>query len=477
MFESRAILLLCPLLLACAVAAGQVPIVDGDGMTFDDLIREETFVTIVLKDPSARDVNVRITVVNEDSTGVHVDTMGVLRDNDKRGAYKLSRVQEVRVQDGRIPTHRTQRIRLALTEDELTVINDAAARALEIFGASKGNQAMRIQAALVLAVSPHESKPAALRYLQELAAGNDVPTAMEATVPLYLAGFPPDLEVIKAGFGSGNRRARGLAATLTGLTKDETFLRQVKEMLNDPLPELFVPAAIAIGRLNERSGLPKLYGALGALTEEKGEAAVLALSEMGGEDVHEKMLEMLDRAKEKTKVVEWFRVLRVLYALGDDRAKVLMKEEALGQQAYQRAAAILLAADGVWEGTVFLRDYRKKADDPNLVNLKFQATIAETLYTAGDIQEKNRLQRSVNTTLDMVYAKGRTGDSRFRAETALQVQLFVVTLVGGTGSRDMLSLLAGPVESVNAGVAIAACRSVMAIADPEFGARLNEMQL
>lgn len=547
MFESRVTLLLCPVLLACAVAGGQVPIVNGDGVTFDDLIRERTFVTIVLKDPAGsqvpivngdgvtfedlirektfvtivlkpRLVNRRIMGVHETTmefqgedgkrsayelsgiqevrvqdrrtleqksparhinariTGVYKTTMGVQGDNDKRSAYELSGVQLVRVQDGRIPTHTRPNIRRAFTEDERTVIDRAAARALEIFEASKGNQGIRIQAALVLAASLHESERAALRYLQELAAGNDVPTAITATVYLYLAGVAPDPEVVKAGFGSGSRQARGLAATLTGLTKDETFLPQVKEMLHDPMPEIFVPAAIAIGRLDERSGLPELYKAMGALTEVKGEAAVVALSEMGGEEVHRKMLEMLDRSKDKVKTVEWFRVLRVLYALGDDRAKVLMKKEALVQPAYQRAAALLLAADGVWEGTVFLRDYLDKAEDPNLVNLMYRAKIAVTLYMAGDIQEKNRLQELVNTKPGMVYQKGFTGNREVRAGIAIQVQLYTVALIGETGSRDMLSLLAVPVESGNDLVAIAACGSVMAISNPEFGARFSKMQ-
>lgn len=457
-------------LLAYPLSGAQLKIIGPEGVTVEDLIREQTYVTFVLKS-GARLTNTRITRVHEETSTTEA-TITFKMVDDRPSAFTLSAVREIRVQDERLAQRRRLALRGSLSKDELMIVGQATQRALEIFVASKGNQDIRMSAALVLAASTHERKSDALRYLQELAAGNDVPTAMAATTLLYLAGIPADREVIQAGFESGNRQTRASAARLAGLTNDATFLPELRTMLHDPTIETFPYAARAIGRMGERSGLPELYGAMRALTEAKGEAAVFALSRMGGEEVHQKMLEML----EVTKGVEWFRVLRVLYALDDDRAKELMQEVALGQPAYQRTAALLLAADQVLEGTLFLRDFLEKAEDLNLKNLVFKAKVAETLFTAGDIQAKNLLQELVNIRPATIYARGHTSDMDFKIRTATQVQLSALILIENTGSRNLLSLLVGPVESANPLVAINACTAAVAIGNPEFGDRLKEMR-
>lgn len=457
-------------LLACSVSGAQVKIIGPEGVTIEDLIREETYVTFVLK-VGAVSENYQITGIHA-KTATRAGTITFKTDKNKDSAYELWMVKEIRVQDERLAQRRRLTSGAPLSNDELKIIGQATQRALEIFVASKGNQDIRMSAALVLAASTHERKSDSLRYLQGLAGGNDVPTAMAATTLLYLAGIPADREVIQAGFESGNRQAKASAARLAGLTNNTSFLPELRTMLHDPTIETFPSAAKAIGRMDERSGLSELYGAMRALTEVKGEAAVFALSRMGGEEVHQKMLEML----EETKGVEWFRVLRVLYALEDDRAKELMEEVALEQPAYQRTAALLLAADQVWEGTLFLRNYLEKAVDPNLKNLVFKAKVAETLFTAGDIQAKNLLQELVNIKPSAIYVKGRTSDVDFKTRTATEVQLNALILIENTGSRNLLSLLVGPVESVNPLVAISACMAAVAIGNPEFGDRLKEMR-
>lgn len=457
-------------LLACPLSGAQLKIIGPEGVTIEDLIREETYVTFVLTS-GARLTNTRITRVHEETSTTEA-TITFLKVDDKPSAFTVSAVREIRVQDERLAQRRRRALGASLSNDELKIVGQATQRALEIFAASKGNQDIRMSAALVLAASTHEKKSDSLRYLQGLAGGNDVPTAMAATTLLYLAGIPADREVIQAGFESGNRQAKASAARLAGLTNNTAFLPQLRTMLHDPTIETFPSAAKAIGRMGDRSGLPELYGAMRALTEVKGEAAVFALSRMGGEEVHQKMLEML----EETKGVEWFRVLRVLYALEDNRAKKLMKEVALGQPAYQRTAALLLAADQVWEGTLFLRNYLEKAEDPNLKNLVFKAKVAETLFMAGDIQAKNLLQELVNTRPNTIYTKGRTTDMDFKIRTATEVQLNALVLIENTGSRNLLSLLVGPVESANPLVAVNACMAAVAIGNPEFGDRLKEMR-
>ena len=465
MSKYRSLLMLYPLLMACAVSGAQVTIVDGNGMTLEDLVREETLVTIVLKDPPARDMNNRVMAIFE-------STINFMTLDKEAITYNLSQIQELRVQDNRIVPRRSRLTESTLSDDESIIVRRATERALKIFTNSK-NQVIRMSAALVIAVSDHERKESALGYLQALAAGNDVPTAMDATTFLYLAGIPAGEDVLRDGFQSGNRHARATAALLTGLTNNQMFLPEVQTMLEDTTVQLFPAAAKAIGRMNERSGLPELYVKMRALTDAKADAAVFALSRMGGDDVHEKMLEMLDNSEG----LEWFRVLRVLYALGDEHAKKLMLEEALKQPAYHRTAGLLLAADGVWEATQFLRAYLEKAEDSNLVNLIYKARVASTLFLGGDFQHKILLQELVNIQPDQIYARGRTSDEEYKKQTAVKVQISVINHIAYTGSPDLLSLLVGPIEGTGPLVAITACTAALAIGNPEFGSRLRETRL
>jgi len=442
-------------------------IIGGEGATLDDLEREGTFVTVLLQNPTGRADNLRI-------AGVHDETITFTMSNGEFLPFVRARVKEIRVQEeGRVSRIRPRALDSPLSDEEQSVVDRAAERALEIFQKSQGNQILRISAAVVLAASDHEDKDNALQYLQKLASGNDVPTAMLATSYLYAVGLPPDPKVVAAGFESGNRGARALAANIAGLTNNQDFLREVETMLNDSTREIFPAAAVAIGRMNLRSGLPHLYEAMEALTEEKGEAAVFALSEMGGEDVHQRMLQML----ETSRGVTWFRVLRVLFALDDARAKKIMKEEALLQPAYKRAAGILITEDGDFDGKLFLREYIKRAEDPNMKNLIHKAQVATTLFSAGDIQAKSHLQRLVNTKPSEIYAKGRTGDKAFKKAAATAVQTQSLAFIAETGSRELLSLLVAPLESADRVVAITACTAAMAIGNPEFGMRLQDIGL
>ncbi len=461
----RSLLMVCPLLMACALSGAQVTVVDGNGMTLEDLMREKTLVTIVLKDPPARDINLRV-------TGIFESTISFMTIDKEPIAYTLSRIRELRVQESRVTPRRSRATEDDLSDEESIIVTRATERALEIFKNSQ-NQEIRMSAALVIAASDHESKGSALGYLQELAAGNDVPTAMDATTFLYLAGIPPGPDVLQEGFRSGDRHARATAAMLTGLTNNATFLPEVRTMLHDSTIQLFPAAAKAIGRMNERSGLSELYEAMRALREAKGEAAVFALARMGGDEIHQKMLDML----EESVGVEWFRVLRVLYALDDERAKELMLEEALKQPAYQRTAGLLLAADKIWEGTLFLRKYLEKAEDPNLENLVYKGRVASTLFSAGDIQQKILLQELANIQHGQIYARGQTTNEAYKRQTAIAVQLNTLRLIADTGSPDLLSLLGGPIESNGPLVAVTACTAAMAIGNPEFGSRLREVRL
>lgn len=465
----------CVGLLLCAWVSAQVTIINGGDATLEDLVSRKAIVTVIISttDPDDPDGQLFARDPNLTITGVHRDSITFKTDDGQDSAYPLSWIKEIRVQDGRVSTLNQRVSANSLNQEDRATIGRAAERAMEIFKQTRDNQGIRMLAALVLSVSTHENKVSALGYLQELANGNHVPTAMAATTYLYLAGIPPDQDVLREGFRSGDRKARATAARLVGLTNDQSFVHEVRTMLHDSLIEIFPAAAKATGRMNDRSGLPELYEAIHALREAKAEAAVFALSRIGGDEVLQEMKDLL-KSSEGT---EWFRVLRVLFALGDPEATTVMKEVCLDQPAYQRTAGLLITASGDWDGRIYLREYLKKPSDPNLENLIYRAMVGATLFQAGDIQAKSVLQRLLNTKPGEIYARGRTSDEAYKQATATTVKVQALRLIGDTGSRDLISLLVGSIQSADPAVAIEACQATLAIGNSEFGDRLREARL
>lgn len=449
------------LLVPMAAVWSEPPITGDPGATYADLIGEEALVTVVLNN-GARDYNLRI-------TGVYESTIAFETQAGEATAYPISLIREIRVQQGRIDTSRLQKAEQTLSGDDKAIVDQAAARALEIFKQSNSAQQVKMVAAMVLAASTHQTNKDAAFYLGGLAQGNDVPTAMLASLYLWAAGEPPSDETIQEGFQSGNRDARAMAATLAGLMDRKQFIGDVRRLAHDPAVELYPAGAKAAGRLMDRQSLPELYDGIRSLRAEKAEAAVFALKKIDGSDVHQKMLDMLGTARGR----EWFRVLRVLYALGDSRAKELMLTDALRQPAYQRTAALILGKDSVPEGIDFLREYLTQQEDPNLENLQYRAQVGLVLFDAGDVQAKVILQNLLDTQPSEIYARGRTQDREYKEQTAAAVKRSVCAMIGDSLNRDLLSLLVPTMQSTEGDVALAACSAAMQIGNRDFGERLK----
>ncbi len=96
------------------------------------------------------------------------------------------------------------------------------------------------------------------------------------------------------------------------------------------------------------------------------------------------------------------------------------------------------------------------------------------LYVAGDIQAKGIVADVLNTRPNDIYAAGRTADQKFKEETVRKVQVAVCRLMGTTMRRDMLPVLAGPIQNSDPTVALAACRAAMQIGNQDFGKRLRK---
>lgn len=450
------------LLFAAGAAMAAPPITGDPGATYDDLIGEKALVTVILKG-GGRDPNLRI-------RGIYETTIALETASGEAIAYPVSEVREIRVQNGRVESGQPPRAQGVLTSDDRELVARAAERALELSNQSNANQAVKMGAAMALAASDHAEAEIAQGYLHRLAGQNDAETAMLAATYLWALGDPLSDELIQEGFLSGSRNARAMAATLAGLMGKEQFLPEVRQLVRDPAVELYPAGAKAAGRLKDRESLTQLYDGLRALRDVKAEAAVFALKLIDGPEVRQKMLDM----KGDARGMEWFRVIRVLYALGDPQAKTILIEEALRQPAFQKQAALILAEDRVVEAIDFLRDYLDRPEDPNFENLVYRAMVGIALFEAGDLQAKVILQELLDKQPNEIYARGRTGDVEFKRQTVAALQQVVCNMIGNAQHRDLLSLLGAPMQSTNPDVALAACTAAMQIANQEFGQRLKE---
>lgn len=442
-------------------AASPPAIVGDPGATIDDLIREQSLVTIVLNN-GARATNYRLRSLSEETLGV-TDTSGT------QTVFRLDQVREVRVQSARIEPRETRK-ESALTTEDRRIVDGATQRAYDLFNESRGNQTIKMLAATTLAASGHEARMGAQAYLRELSTGNDAPTAVLAAALLWTVGDEASDTAISAGLSSGNRETRALATTLAGLSRNQKYLVDVRRMLKDPAVEIFPAAAVAIARLGDRESLPALYDGIRALDERKGQACVIALTILGGDDVRQRLLTMLPDSRGN----EWFRIVRALHEMGDEQATDLLRDTALRQPAFQREAALLLLEQGSVEAVQFLRNFLEKPQDPNVENLVYKTRVGIALYDAGDIQAKGIIQDVLNVNPSLIYERGRAADDQFKQNAVIEIQARTCELLGNTMNREMLSLLAAPIQSSSPIVAVTACGAAMQIANPEYGEREKE---
>jgi len=451
-------------LCAAARAASPPKIVGDEGATIDDLIREQKYVTIVLNN-GARDSNYRIKELS-------ATTLAVIDGTNVPSAFPLDLIREVRVQKGPVSKEHVVRTESALTTDDRKIVDTATNRAFELFQTSSGKQNIKMLAAMALAASDHTASKDARRYLVELMDGNDTPTAVHAASMLWRVGEEPQGRVVENGLNSGNRATKAEAATLAGLLGDPTYLLDIRRLLKDPTPEIFPSAAKAAGRMKDKDSLPALYDGIRALNADKGEASVVALEIVGGSEVKQRLLTMLPDAKGN----EWFRIVRVLHALGDEQAATLLKEQAIRQPAYDRVTALLLIPDKAQEAIEFMRAFLEKKIDPNPENLIYKARVGIRLYEAGDIQAKGIVQDVLNITPNLIYAPGKTDDERYKQAAVVQIQTEVCARLGDRLNRDFIPLLAAPIQSPNPDVAVRACLATLQIANPLFGERQREFE-
>jgi len=439
----------------------EIKIVNGNGSTIEDLIREQALVTIILNG-NIRDVNLKL-------KRFHDNTIGIETSDGQPSAYLVSGIKEIRVQERRINKSKRSRVKGgALDTDDKVFLNRVSERTFALFQSLQGKQELKMKAAAIMAAAGNED---AEFYLASLANGNDTPIALEASLHLFTIGAKIDPNILQDGFISGNRKTRALTARLAGLTQCKPCLKDVRDMLSDPAPDIFPDAVLAAARLGDRSNIPYIMKGLSSLSYVKSEAAVNALILLKSDE----LVAMMQEELKKKQGMEWFRIVRILSASEVPGADDILREKCLKPTSYNRIAAILLTEKSDWEGGLWLREYLDKAVNPNFEHLMYEANIAITLYGSGHIQAKTILQKLARLKPSEVYVKGHTGDEEYNKGIIREVQIEVCDAIGRLGDRSLLSMLTTMLTNDDPEVALAAGQAAMMIANESYRVNVNEL--
>lgn len=422
-----------------AFAADPVQVSGGAGVSLRELVGSDDLVTVILQ--QGQEKNVRVVDVGPDYVAVESA-------NGTRNAYKFAAIQEIRVQGGKMSGAGKGKKRHIISETEQNILNRALARTREVFETST-DQDVKMAAAALLSANDNA---AAHDYLVQLASVNDVATAVRAATFLYLAGDSDHAaRAAKAGLDSSNRPLRARAASLAGLAKVSAAQNALLTMLRDRSADASAPAAIALARIGNRESIPTLVDMIQDSNDVKGDAAVTALSTLGGADVEKLMLGLLDKIQNRPR----FRVALVLYRLGNSEGERLLEREYLNVPGLAREAAVTLARNGNAAGLNFLRKKLEEPMDETADNFIWKATAAGALVEGGDSWARSHLQDTL-----------RRDNVTIKTATCREI--------GRIGESSLMTVLQPAFESSEPTVVLAATQAALAIADADFHARLQE---
>ena len=431
--------------MCVGTATAQVRVSGKHGVTLNEIAGTSTLVTLVLRNRNAQIPNMRI-------LRLHDDYLVALGEDGKENYFQYAALKEVRMQGGSIAVKPIELPKALVSGSEYgQAAQSAGERAAEIFEVSSGNQALKIEAAVIMIVAGSEdSAQTAKDYLTELAQSNNFDTRLSASLALYRAGAAISPGVIVEGIHAGGPMARQAAVVLAGLTGDHSMDHVLYRMLQDRSADYCAPAAVALALLGERDAIPTMLSMLVDKNLVKAEAAKFALIHLGGDDILEQMKMMLDNAEGLGR----YRIAEVLFRLGDPMGKTLLRDEMMSLPSLQLDAAILLASGGDTRAGEFLRDRLGRRFEPTPEDLINRARMAAALFQSGD-----------RTMLGLLMELGR---SELPA-----VQLAVYTLAGEMGERSLVSAVRPGIEESNPLLSLSACNAAVALLDPEYRERMQ----
>jgi HEAT repeat protein len=295
----------------------------------------------------------------------------------------------------------------------------------------------------------------AIDYLIELGVSNSINAQLSAGLSLYLAGVEPPADklklssLVRQGLDSGNRQARAQAAQLAGLTGDTTVTADLLTLLQDRNPAQSGPAAISLAKLGVRESIPQLLAMLEARSEEKGEAAKIALIELGGDDLKQQLATRFNSAQGFGK----FRIAQVLFALDDEVGKKEMQRVFREVFTLALEASKALAAKGDFDAMGDLQSRLNERMDESDAGLQEYTEIAEALLKGGDTTAQAIMQQVLR-------------------RESVPARVAVCRALLEVGNRRMMPLIQASLESRELPLTIEACATVTGLGNPEFRDRL-----
>ncbi len=432
-------------LAAGLVWAADVRVTGADrAVPLKELAGTETLVTVVLKDSGAKDANLKVVSVTD-------TTLTVLTPKSGEIPYLLDSLEEVQVQGGKVEGSRfnPEEVQMLRAEQQ-RVVDRAFSRAREIFEESSDDQDMKMDAAVLLSLA---NDSGAIDYLKQLVESNDLQTQLTASRGLYLIGESFSETLVRQGLESGNRQARALAASLSGVGGFTDLIPLLKPMFADRAIELSTPAARALARMGQREIIPRLVGMVQEPSDVKGAAAVFSLVRLGGDDVRQEMLNLLSQTEGKIRL----RVVRALHALNDPSKNEELKRLYADYPTLAPEIALILTREGDWDATQFLRARLARREDPTDSNLIYRAEIAAALLASGD-------PTALTVFQDLLRSE------------SMPAKMRVFELVVELGSARIIPLIQPSIENVDKDLSHAACQAAIALALPAYRARLLEMR-
>ena len=432
-----------------AVALGILPAAALDvrgpsgSVSLSSIAGSDTLVTVVLK-IGAEDPNLKVLEVRRETISFGTDDGG-------ETVYRRADIDYLKVQ-GSVVARREPVVlgNVALRPEDQQIVDRASARAAELFNSSKDNQELRIKAAAYMAFDGNEE---AAKYLTSLAESNNLRTRIDAARGLYLAGEDIPSGLIEEGLESSNRNIRAATAVLAGLFRHRSSEGILMEMFNDRSAQYAAPAAVALARLGNREIIPRLFDdMIGSISDEKNDAGVHALIILGGEEVIEAARYLLN----ETEGLERFRLIRVLFELGDEGGRKELIRVFNEELTITPEAALMLAGDKYWEATQYLQERLKRREDDTPENLAYRARNATAILSGGD-------NSAVYVYQDLL-----------RREDA-DIKMLVLDLIAEYGGRSMLKLIQTSIVNVDPELSMVACNTAMAIANPTYRQRLQDL--
>jgi HEAT repeat protein len=430
------------MVLLATTAGGQVP-VTGVNANLQDILGTSTLITVVLKSRGSTDANCQLVDIGP-------DYISVLTESGHRVAYRFDAIQEIRVQGGRIEEQRYDPdASRALTEEEASTLDMALRRAAAVFDQATDNQSVRMDAAALLLLQGDDDAEV---YLTGLAGSNDLETALEAILRLFVAGKDiTNHGQIDMGLESGNRRIKGLAMMLAGLSENPNYEMRLRAHAEDRMAEIAVPAVRSLARMGSRTIIPILFEMLGSLNPERAEAAVDCLVILGGDDLVEQLRTRLDAAVR----LERQRIIEVLFYLGAPEGEELLIEQMNSVPTLSRRAGIVLASDGNYYARTHISENLNQRYDRDARTLKCRAEMAAGVLRGGDRKSVSILQELLRSDNEDV----RDLTLRYLAEL---------------GRRSALPVVRPTLQSNDLRTAIRACEATVAILDNDYRERLMD---